>query len=134
MKSVMRDLAEMFSQVDLIPYGHCYLWKPALIWTHVVADFIIGISFVLIVILLAASIKKIKDVDISTGIILFGITMGAAALTFFMDVWNIWNASHWIETGVKVFTSLVSILTAIYLFKLRAKLQKLIERVEGDDS
>lgn len=133
MKSVMRDLAEMFSQMDFIPYGYCYSWNSSLIWTHALADALIGISFVSIVILLAASIKKIKDVDISTGIILFGITMGAAALTFFMDVWSIWNSSHWIEAGVKVFTALFSILTAIYLFKLRAKFQKLIEFVKATE-
>lgn len=93
MDSVTKDLAEIFSQADLIPYGHCYLWKPSLIWTHTIADLIIGISFVSIIVLLGAFIRKVKDVDISTGIIFFGITLGSSAFTYFMDAWNIWNAS-----------------------------------------
>lgn len=129
MKSVVRDLTDFFSHVDLIPYGHCYSWKPALVWTHTISDVIIGISFLLIIVLASACIRKIKDVDIYTGFVLLGITLAASSINYFLDAWSIWDSNHWIEASSKIFTALISIITMIYLFKLRTKIQKAIESV-----
>ncbi len=30
------------------PHGYCYLWKPGLIWLHVVSDALIGLAYVAI--------------------------------------------------------------------------------------
>jgi hypothetical protein len=34
-------LAAFFSQQWFMPHGHCYLWKPGLVWLHVGSDTLI---------------------------------------------------------------------------------------------
>src|SRR3989442_5801774 len=41
-------LRHVFSSDGFLPHGHCFLWKPGLIWLHVSADVLIGLSYVAI--------------------------------------------------------------------------------------
>jgi hypothetical protein len=35
-------LREIFLSNEFIPHGHCFLWKPGLVWLHVGSDGLIG--------------------------------------------------------------------------------------------
>jgi hypothetical protein len=35
----------LFASGMFIPHGHCYLWKPELVWLHVVSDLSIAIAY-----------------------------------------------------------------------------------------
>jgi hypothetical protein len=37
-------LEELFSS-DFMPHGYCYLWKPGLVWLHVVSDALIALAY-----------------------------------------------------------------------------------------
>jgi hypothetical protein len=40
----MSFLEQFFSSAALSPHGFCLLWRPELIWLHVVSDTVIGIA------------------------------------------------------------------------------------------
>jgi len=41
-------LRRVFASDGFLPHGHCFLWKPGLVWLHVSADVLIGLSYVAI--------------------------------------------------------------------------------------
>ena len=41
----MGALWRMLSSETFMPHGHCYLWNPALVWLHAVADGLIALAY-----------------------------------------------------------------------------------------
>jgi signal transduction histidine kinase/CheY-like chemotaxis protein len=103
-----------------MPHGHCYLWEPWLVGTHVVSDTLIGVAYLSISISLYLLIKKIR-IPFSFLFVAFGIFIGACGLTHFMEVWTLWTPDYWMSAMVKVVTALASVATAVALFPLTPK-------------
>lgn len=116
--TIWEKLIQYFSEADFMPHGHCYLWKPGLVWTHVISDFLIGMAYLGISITLYRLIKKI-NLPFNTIVLCFGVFIGACGWTHFNEIWNLWFSNYWYSGGVKVITALASVGTCIYLFKLR---------------
>ena len=53
-------LRRVFSSDGFLPHGHCFLWKPGLIWLHVSADVLIGLSYVAISLTLAYLVHRAR--------------------------------------------------------------------------
>lgn len=115
------SLGEFFSQNGFMPHGHCYLWKPALVWTHVISDFLIGTAYVAISLTLYFIVRRVR-LQFSTVMLSFGLFIAACGATHFMEIWNLWNADYWAGGWVKVLTAVASVATAIYLVRLRPQL------------
>ena len=111
-------LEDTFSQYGFMPHGHCYLWKPLLVYMHVISDLLIGLAYLSISITLYGLVKKI-NLSYNRIVLCFGIFIGACGLTHFMEIWNLWNADYWWSAWVKVITAIASVGTGVYLFKLR---------------
>jgi signal transduction histidine kinase len=112
------NVTEYFSQMDFMPHGHCYLWKPGLVYTHVISDFLIGLAYLTISLTLYGLVKKIK-MPFNAVVISFGLFIGACGATHFMEIWNLWNADYWIGGLVKVLTAGASVATGIWLIRLQ---------------
>jgi len=35
---------KLFSTQGFLPHGHCYFWRPEVVWLHVGSDMLIGLS------------------------------------------------------------------------------------------
>lgn len=115
------NLSNAFSQVAFMPHGHCYLWQPPLVWSHVVTDLLIGFAYLSISLSLYALIKKIR-VPFSAMVLAFGVFIGACGATHFMEVWNLWNAAYWTGAFVKVITAVASVATCVWLIKIKPQI------------
>lgn len=123
-ENTLRGLAsfsDYFSQSGFMPHGHCYLWKPGLVFIHVASDLMIGIAYFTISLLLYRLVQKIK-IPFSSMVLSFGIFIGACGATHLMEVWNLWNADYWVGGAVKVITALASVSTGVWLFRLRTQI------------
>jgi signal transduction histidine kinase len=123
LQELLRDL---FAGAWYMPHGHCYLWKPGLVWLHVVSDMLIGMAYILISLVLYALVRRIR-LPFSTMVVAFGVFIGACGLTHFMEVWNVWNSAYWLAGGVKALTALASVLTGAYLVKARPAIVQVAE-------
>lgn len=119
--SLFEDLYTFFSQAAFMPHGHCYLWRPALVWTHVITDLLIGSAYVGISITLYVLIRKIR-LPFSAMVLAFGIFISACGATHFMEVWNLWEADYWTAAVVKVLTAAASVATCLWLVQLRPQI------------
>ncbi|HLL01325.1 MAG TPA: ATP-binding protein [Myxococcaceae bacterium] len=119
-------LRDIFTGAWYMPHGHCYLWKPGLVWLHVVSDTLIGAAYFLISLVLYALVRRIR-LPFSTMVVAFGVFIGACGLTHFMQVWNVWNSAYWLAGGVKALTAFASVLTGAYLVKARPAIVQVAE-------
>lgn len=110
-----------FVDSGFMPHGHCYLWQPALVWTHVISDLLIGFSYLAISLTLYFLIRRVR-VHFSTVVLAFGAFIAACGATHFIEVWNLWNADYWLGGWVKVLTASASVATAGYLVRLQPQI------------
>lgn len=120
-------LQDTFSQYGFMPHGHCYLWKPLLVYMHVISDFLIGSAYILISVILYRLVKR-TNISFNRMVLFFGLLFGACGLTHYMDIWNLWNADYWWSAWAKAITATASVGTGIYLFRLRHIIVQVIEQ------
>ena len=61
MPEFLSDLTALFNSADLAPHGLCLLWRPELIWLHVMSDTVIALSYFSIPFVLALFVTKRSD-------------------------------------------------------------------------
>ncbi|MGF2037141.1 MAG: sensor histidine kinase [Nostoc sp. CmiVER01] len=115
---MMEFLNNFFSTSQFIPHGHCYLWKPGLVWLHLVSDVLTGLAYYSIPVMLVYFVRKRRDVPFGWMFLMFGIFIVACGTTHLMDVWTLWYPTYWLSGLIKAITAFISVLTAIELLPL----------------
>ncbi|WP_052050065.1 PAS domain-containing sensor histidine kinase [Leptolyngbya sp. KIOST-1] len=98
-----------------IPHGHCYLWRPGLVWLHLLSDALVALSYWMIAGALVYFVQRRPDVPFKPLFWLFAIFIGACGTTHLFEVWTLWFPTYWISGGMKAVTALVSLYTALEL-------------------
>lgn len=101
-----------------MPHGACFLWLPSILWLHVLSDAIIALSYFTIPFALLYFIKKRSDLVFPLVFILFGAFILLCGITHVIGIWTIWQPAYWIYGFVKLATALVSIATALIVWRL----------------
>ncbi|MBD2014584.1 PAS domain S-box protein [Microcoleus sp. FACHB-53] len=104
-----------------IPQGHCYLWKPELVWLHVAADAVTGISYYSISFLLIYFVHKRRDLPFNWIFLMFGSFIVACGTTHLFEVWTLWHPTYWLSGLIKAITAWVSVGTAVIVMALIPK-------------
>jgi PAS domain S-box-containing protein len=107
-----------FSTSEFVPHGHCYLWKPGLVWLHLVSDVLTGLAYYSIPVMLVYFVRKRRDVPFGWIFLMFGTFIVACGTTHLMDVWTLWHPTYWLSGLLKAITAFASVLTAIELVSL----------------
>jgi len=110
------DLAGRILASDFLPHLYCYLAKPGLVWTHVVADSFIALSYLIISVTLVYLVHRgRRDIPFHWMFLAFGSFIVACGGTHLMEVITVWVPVYVLSAGVKVLTALVSLATAVLL-------------------
>ena len=72
-------LRHVFASDGFMPHGHCYLWRPGLVWLHVVSDVLIGVAYVTISATLANLVSRIRNIPFNWIFLAFGLSSSRAA-------------------------------------------------------
>lgn len=111
-----------------IPHGHCYLWKPSLVWLHVISDSLIALAYVAISGTLAYLVYKTRqEIPFHWMFLAFGSFIVACGSTHFMEVWTLWHPTYWLSGALKVLTAIASVTTALILPLLVPQALALVE-------
>jgi PAS domain S-box-containing protein len=114
----MREFLERLFSSDFMPHGYCYLWKPGLVWLHVVSDALIALAYFSIPVTLVYFIRKRRDLPFHWMFVSFGLFILACGTTHAMEVWTLWHGTYWLSGAIKVITAAASVPTAVLLVRL----------------
>ncbi|MDF5711061.1 MAG: PAS domain S-box protein [Nostoc sp. S4] len=114
----MEFLNSFFSTNQFIPHGHCYLWKPQLVWLHLLSDVLTALAYYSIPVMLVYFVRKRRDLPFDWIFLMFSTFIVACGTTHLMDVWTLWYPTYWLSGLIKAITALVSVATAIELVPL----------------
>jgi hypothetical protein len=126
-------MSDLFSG-NFMPHGHCYLWKPEIVWLHVVSDAIITMAYFSIPLLLVYVVYKTKGgLPMNWLFLLFAIFILACGTTHVMEIVNVWKSEYLISGIIKAITAITSILTAIAMLPVLPKVIKTLQEAENMD-
>ncbi|MBU8899710.1 response regulator [Corallococcus sp. M34] len=119
-------LSWLFDGAWFMPHGHCYLWKPELMWLHIASDTLIAAAYLFIALSLWRLVRRGR-LPFSGMIVSFGVFIGACGLTHVMEVWNVWHSAYWLSGSIKLLTALASVATGLYLVPLRGRIMEVAQ-------
>lgn len=111
---------KLFS-ADFMPHGHCYFWRPELVWLHVVSDALITVAYYAIPAVLIFFVRKRKDFPFPWVLAMFGAFILLCGTTHLMAVVTLWEPIYRLDGVLKALTAGVSVLTAVAMVPLIPK-------------
>lgn len=127
-------LTNLLSAAGFIPHGHCYLWKPALVWLHVSSDALIGLSYVSISVTLAYLVYATRqEIPFHSMVLTFGAFIIACGATHFMEVLTLWKPVYWLAGNIKLITAIASIGAALTLPPLVPQARALLQAAKTSE-
>jgi len=109
-------LADRIVASNFLPHLVCYLGRPGLVWTHVIADSLIAAAYLTISGTLLYLVRRgRRDLPFPWMFVAFGVFIVACGATHFMEVVTVWIPVYVLSGSIKVFTALASVATAVLL-------------------
>src|ERR1700682_404891 len=116
--SMTSFLSWLMSPQDYMPHGMCFLWQPELIALHVASDSAIALAYYSIPVALVYFVWKRTDLAFPAIFVLTSLFILACGTTHLMGVWTLWFPDYRVDGGIKAVTALLSIGTAIAIWKV----------------
>jgi signal transduction histidine kinase/CheY-like chemotaxis protein len=110
--------AWLFDSSGLTPHGFCLLWQPGLIWTYALSDAGIGLAYFSIPLALGVIARRRQDLVFQPLLLLFAAFILLCGATHWLDVVTLWLPLYGVQAAVKATTAVVSIFTAVSLWRL----------------
>jgi signal transduction histidine kinase len=104
-----------------MPHGHCYLWRPEILWLHVGSDALIALAYYSIPLALLVFYRRRRDFAFPWLLVLFSAFIFACGTTHLIEIATVWNPVYRLEGVAKLLTAIVSALTAVLVWPLVPK-------------
>lgn len=113
----MPDLLSTFFANNFIPHGHCYLWKPGLVWLHITSDVVTTLAYYLVAFAIVYFTNQRKDLPAQTVMLLVGFffIFALCGTTHLMEVVTLWHPIYWVSGLIKAVTGAWSFYTFTFL-------------------
>ena len=113
----MPDVLSSFFANNFIPHGHCYLWKPGLVWLHITSDVVTTLAYYLVAVAIVYFTNERKDLPAQTVMLLVGFffIFALCGTTHLMEVVTLWHPIYWVSGLIKAVTGAWSFYTFTFL-------------------
>jgi len=113
----MPDLLSTFFSNNFIPHGHCYLWKPGLVWLHLTSDALTTLAYYSVAVAIVYFTNERKDLPADTVTLLVGFffIFALCGTTHLMEIVTLWHPIYWVSGLIKAVTGLWSFYTFTFL-------------------
>jgi len=98
-----------------MPHGHCYLWRPDILWLHVISDTFIALAYFSIPIGLYLILRKRPKTIFKPLIIMFSLFITACGVSHLLNIWTVWHGDYGLLGLSKGITAVISVATALSL-------------------
>lgn len=113
----MSEALESLFRSDYMPHGHCYLWKPEILWLNVISDVLITFAYFSIPIAIYYFVKQRADLQFKGIFILFSLFILFCGITHAISIFVIWHGIYGIHGIAKLVTAIVSCITAYKVYQ-----------------
>lgn len=111
--------AWLLSSPGYMPHGHCYLWQPVTLWLNAGSDGLIALAYFAIPVSLYSLVRRrLGDIPFPGILLMFAAFILLCGSTHVMEIVTIWNPAYRLAGALKLVTGIVSLATAIALFRL----------------
>ena len=113
----MPDLLSSFFANNFIPHGHCYLWKPGLVWLHITSDVVTAFAYYSVAVAIVYFTNERNDLPAHTVTLLVGFffIFALCGTTHLMEVVTLWHPIYWVSGVIKALTGAWSFYTFTFL-------------------
>ena len=101
-----------------MPHGMCYLWCLDILLMHVVSDFVIGVAYFSIPLVLWIFSRRRPDLMYRPVAYLFIAFILFCGASHFLSIYTVWVPVYFVEGVVKIGTAIASVGTDIVLWPL----------------
>jgi two-component system sensor kinase FixL len=115
---MLRSVIDWFDSASFMPHGHCFLWRPGILWLHVLSDAAIAAAYFSIPLALFYFVRKKDDLPFRSVFLLFGAFILLCGTTHLLAIWVLWRPDYAAEGVVKALTALASVATFFVTVKL----------------
>ena len=112
----------LFTTGDFMPHGHCYFWRPDVLWLNVVSDVFIALAYFSIPLVLIYFVIKRKDIPFHWMLLMFGLFISLCGTTHVMNIITVWYPMYRLDGVIKLMTAIASIATAIAFIPLMPRM------------
>lgn len=101
---------------NFLPHWYCLAGNSRLLWTTVIGDLLIGLSYVVISATLVRILRGAgQDLPYQGFFWAFGLFIVSCGITHFLEILTIWQPFYWLAAAVKILTAVSSVGTAVVL-------------------
>jgi hypothetical protein len=86
-----------FASEPFILHDTCYLWKPEMVWLHILSDSLITIAYYSIPISLVYFVHKRRVIPFQSQLLMFGAFSVACGTTHILNIWMLWYPVSWLS-------------------------------------
>jgi PAS domain S-box-containing protein len=117
----MIEFLQNLFRSDFMPHGHCYFWRPEIVWLHAVSDGLIALSYYFIPLMLVQLVRKRRDLPFHWMFFMFGVFILGCGTTHVMELWTLWHGTYRLAGVIKAITAAASMATAVALVPMVPK-------------
>ncbi|MDX2153882.1 MAG: PAS domain S-box protein [Bryobacteraceae bacterium] len=114
----MFDFLRKLFASDFMPHGFCMMWRPEVVWLHVISDALIVLAYYSIPVILFYFVRKRSDIVFSRVFYMFGGFIFFCGTTHLLEIVTLWSGAYRLEGLVKLLTGLISVSTSVMLVRL----------------
>lgn len=118
-------LTTIFDRAGLMPHGVCFAWRPDLVFAHAGADLMITVAYLAIPIALYKLVRARADIQFGWVLYTFAAFILLCGLTHAVNMYVLWEPNYAFQALVKLATAIVSIATAVLVWRILPKLYAL---------
>jgi hypothetical protein len=122
----MQTLMNMMAMQGFLPHGYCFQWSTQILTMMVASDFVTALAYFSIPLALLALVDaRQADIKFKSMFFLFSCFIFFCGTTHIFDIITIWYPAYYIQAYIKVATAIASALTAVLLWPLVRKLNRI---------
>lgn len=115
----------LFSDGGYSPHGYCIAWNLPVLYTHIISDLLIAVSYFAIPAIMLVFLRKRRDPRLHVPAMLFVVFITACGVSHLMSIVTMYQPYYGLQGLIKLFTGLVSMVTALALWKLLPEVMKI---------
>lgn len=103
---------------DFMPHGHCYFWRPDILWTQVVSDAVIAAAYFSIPVTLLYFLRRRPELPFPAMIVLFAVFIVLCGSGHVLEIWTVWHPVYALQGVIKALTAVASLATALAMIPI----------------